>query len=79
MNDAYAHTVKLDVSGTKCPVPLLRTKSMLKDLNTGDILELISTDPQTYNDIIRFCDRGKYKVLDFVKTEMQYVFYIKKC
>ncbi|CAM5433556.1 Sulfurtransferase TusA OS=Afipia felis OX=1035 GN=tusA PE=3 SV=1 [Afipia felis] len=35
----------LDLSGLKCPMPVLRTRKALKSLQPGDRLEVICTDP----------------------------------
>lgn len=36
---------KLDLSGLKCPLPVLRTRKALKSLQSGDKLEVVCTDP----------------------------------
>jgi len=36
---------KLDLSGLKCPLPVLRTRKALKALQPGDLLEVLCTDP----------------------------------
>jgi len=36
---------KLDLSGLKCPLPVLRTRKALKSLQPGDTLEVVCTDP----------------------------------
>jgi len=38
-------THKLDLSGLKCPLPVLRTRKALKSLQSGDKLEVVCTDP----------------------------------
>lgn len=37
--------LKLDLSGLKCPLPVLRTRKALKSLQPGDRLEAVCTDP----------------------------------
>lgn len=36
---------ELDLSGLKCPLPVLRTRKALLGLNPGDRLRVICTDP----------------------------------
>jgi tRNA 2-thiouridine synthesizing protein A len=38
-------SLKLDLSGLKCPLPVLRTRKALKSLQPGDRLEVVCTDP----------------------------------
>lgn len=37
--------VELDLSGLKCPLPVLRTRKALQSMNPGDRLRVICTDP----------------------------------
>lgn len=37
--------VELDLSGLKCPLPVLRTRKMLLTLEPGDQLKVTCTDP----------------------------------
>ena len=36
---------ELDLSGLKCPLPVLRTRKALHGLQPGDLLKVICTDP----------------------------------
>jgi tRNA 2-thiouridine synthesizing protein A len=36
---------ELDLSGLKCPLPVLRTRKALHSLQPGDVLKVICTDP----------------------------------
>lgn len=42
---------KLDLSRLKCPLPALKTRKALKTLSSGDILEVLCTDPLSVIDI----------------------------
>ncbi len=44
-------TVILDLSGLKCPMPVLRTQKAVRDMQPGDLLEVIATDPMSAIDI----------------------------
>jgi len=44
-------TVKLDLTGLKCPLPALKTRKALKALKPGDWLEVHCTDPLSVIDI----------------------------
>ncbi|MEJ2448204.1 MAG: sulfurtransferase TusA family protein, partial [Anaerolineales bacterium] len=35
----------LDASGLSCPMPIIKTKKAMDDLETGQVLKMISTDP----------------------------------
>jgi tRNA 2-thiouridine synthesizing protein A len=44
-------TIKLDLSGLKCPLPALKTRKALKTVPPGDFLEVHCTDPLSVIDI----------------------------
>ena len=65
----YTVTETLDCSGLLCPMPVVKTKKAMKGLNTGEVLEMISTDPgsmpdmhawaiQTGNELLEATDQG---------------------
>jgi tRNA 2-thiouridine synthesizing protein A len=41
----------LDARGLSCPMPVLRSKKALKELDVGQVLEILSTDPGSMADI----------------------------
>ena len=46
----------LDVKNLRCPIPVLKAEKALKDLKTGDILEVLTTDPKAIKDFQAFCE-----------------------
>ena len=46
----------LNVKGLKCRIPVLKAEKVLKKLKTGDILEILTTDPQAIKDFHAFCE-----------------------
>ncbi len=68
----------LDTSGLNCPLPVLKTKKALEGLNSGQILEVISTDPGSKADIPAFCSRTGHELVETVEEGGKYIFYIKK-
>ena len=41
----------LDCSGMACPMPVLKTRKSIDQLNVGDVLLMISTDPGSKPDM----------------------------
>lgn len=41
----YEVTETLDVKGQNCPMPVVKTKQATDNLDEGDILEVLATDP----------------------------------
>ena len=48
-------TKTLDAKGLNCPLPVLKAKKSIKGLETGDTLEVLSTDPGSVSDFDSFC------------------------
>lgn len=45
---------QIDVCGQKCPMPILRTKKALADMTSGEVLEVLVTDPAAREDFAAF-------------------------
>ena len=48
-------TATLDIKGLNCPIPIMKAKKRIKDLQAGDTLEVLSTDPGSVRDFESFC------------------------
>ena len=48
-------TVILDVRRLLCPLPVIRVQDKIQELNNGDILQVICTDPGVKHDIPAWC------------------------
>ncbi len=53
----------LDARGLTCPMPLLKTKKALEGMEKGQVLEVLTTDPGSKNDIPSFCKKKGYELL----------------
>ena len=45
----------LDTSGLLCPEPVMMLHQAVRELNSGEVLEVTATDPSTARDIPKFC------------------------
>lgn len=77
MNDLKV-TSTLDTSGKCCPMPMVETNMAIKTLASGDILEIIATDPGTRNDIPSWCERTGNRLLDTREDGKVYRYYVSK-
>jgi len=77
--DTVTADIVLDVSGLSCPMPLLKTKKTLATMASGEILEVISTDPGSQKDLPRFGGKGSNRFLGMADNEDgTYIYYIQK-
>ena len=56
-------TVHLDVTGTLCPVPVLRTARRVRRLAAGALLEVVGDDPLMRLDLAAWCAKEGHEVL----------------
>lgn len=50
-----SETHHLDARGLLCPIPVIRTQTLVKKTQTGDIVHVIGTDPGILHDIPAWC------------------------
>jgi tRNA 2-thiouridine synthesizing protein A len=68
----------LDTSGLSCPLPVVKTKKALKDIEVGDILEMISTDAGSIPDMEAWARATGHELLESNDEGSTYRFFIKK-
>ncbi len=68
----------LDASGLNCPLPILKTKKALQKMDSGKILEVISTDAGSVKDLEAFCNQTGNKLVSTIEDGGKYVFTIER-
>ena len=71
-------TEKLDARGMNCPLPIVKTRKALNLINTGEILEVTSSDPGSVKDMAVFCEQTGNRLVASKEAESSYVFLIEK-
>ena len=74
----YQEDSLMDCSGMNCPLPVLKTKKAIDDMNSGEILKMISTDPGSINDVNAFTKRTGHELLESIAEDGDYTFFIRK-
>lgn len=69
--------LEVDTSGLNCPLPLLRLKKGLREIKRGGVIKIIATDPAAHLDIGVFVNQVGHKILESIKDNEKYIFYIK--
>ena len=71
-------TIKLDLTGLRCPIPALKTRKALASVLPGDLLEVHCTDPLSVIDIPNLIRETGDKVEITEQSERRIVFLIEK-
>ena len=72
------HHDSLDATGLVCPEPLMLVRNRVRELEAGQVLHVLATDPSTSRDLHNFC---RFMGHEMVATEQQddvYVYFIRK-
>ena len=69
---------ELDARGLNCPLPILRCKKALTDMNGGQILKIIATDPGAVKDFQAFSKQTGNELLSSAEAGGEFVFFMKK-
>ena len=59
----YHWDSELDSTGLLCPLPVLKIRKKLKEMQKGDILRGIADDPAAIVDIPHYCHESGDKIL----------------
>src|SRR5581483_4806362 len=62
---------QLDVRGAKCPIPIVKAKKEIDQMQPGELLEVIATDPGSVPDFKGWAQTSKTAVLKEQRTEKQ--------
>ena len=68
----------LNANDLNCPLPLLKTKISLSELNSGEILEITATDPTSYEDFASYAKIRGNKLIQAEKKDGKFVYRIEK-
>ena len=69
---------ELDARGLNCPLPILRTKKMLNDMASGQVLKILATDPGSVRDFQAFCKQTGNQLLHSEDSAGEYRFLLRK-
>jgi len=77
-NLIYGDIMELDVSGTVCPIPVLKTKKALDSMSEGEELTVIGDYKPALENITRFVEEHGHTVVSSEETESGFKIVIKK-
>ena len=72
------YNIVVDASGLNCPLPLLRLKKALMEMQNGEVVRIIATDPAAHLDFGVFADQSGHTIIEFVQESGKQIFYIQK-
>ena len=61
---------EIDTSGLNCPLPILKAKKALTELQSGQTLKVIATDPGSWRDFEAFVAKAPPAVIEQEKKRV---------
>lgn len=68
----------LDTRGQFCPAPVLRARAEIDHLESGQVLQIIASDPASREDIARWAKRTGHQLLERREERGELTFLIRK-
>ncbi len=69
---------QLDARNLNCPLPILRTKKALNNMDKGELLKIHATDPGSVKDLNAFCTQTGNELISSETANDEFIFIIKK-
>lgn len=61
------NTHTLDVTGLKCPLPILKAKKALAQMQADEVLTVLATDAGAPDDFAAFCRQTGHRLLELAQ------------
>lgn len=68
----------LDARNLSCPLPILRTKKALADMTSGQVLHIVTTDPNSVKDFQAFAKQTGNEILELKQGDAEFEFFMKR-
>jgi tRNA 2-thiouridine synthesizing protein A len=65
----------LDCSGMTCPRPVIEASRTIKEIEVGQVLKVISTDPGSPMDMEAWSEQSGHSLIDSQQENGNFVFY----
>jgi TusA-related sulfurtransferase len=69
---------ELDARGLNCPLPLMKTKKTLTDMQTGQVLRVVATDSGSVHDMLAFTKKAGHEMLEQQNVGKDYIHVIRR-
>ena len=70
---------QLDARGLLCPMPVIKTQNAVQQLQPGDQLQVLATDPGGLHDIPAWCRVNGHKVISSQELDREITIVIEVC
>lgn len=75
---SVAVDVVLDVKGLSCPMPIVKTAKAVKDMTSGQTIEVLATDPGSVQDFAAWCTSTRNELIEQTSDAGVFRYVIRK-
>ena len=68
----------LDCSGLSCPLPVIKTSKAIKEIEIGQVLQMIATDPGAPPDMEAWCRQTGNEMVQSYQENGKFVFFLRR-
>ena len=68
----------LDATGLYCPEPVMLLHNIVRDMEAGQVVQVLATDPSTQRDIPKFCNFLGHELLQQDECEGNFRYWLRK-
>ncbi|HEX7888270.1 MAG TPA: sulfurtransferase TusA family protein [Ramlibacter sp.] len=69
---------EIDTRGLNCPLPILKAKKALTDMQSGQLLKVVSTDSGSLRDFQAFCKQTGNELVEQQTVGEDYIHVLKR-
>ncbi|HRP27385.1 MAG TPA: sulfurtransferase TusA family protein [Burkholderiaceae bacterium] len=69
---------ELDTRGLNCPLPILKAKKALSEMQTGELLKVVSTDPGSMRDFQAFARQTGNELVEQSSAGQDFVHVLRR-
>ena len=69
---------ELDTRGLNCPLPILKAKKSLNEMQSGQLLRVVSTDPGSVRDFQAFARQTGNELLEQSGVADEFVHFLRR-
>ena len=70
--------MELDTKGMNCPIPILKAKKAMQDMDGGETITIYATDAGSVADFGAFCRTGGHELVESSEADGVFIYVIKK-
>jgi tRNA 2-thiouridine synthesizing protein A len=69
---------EIDTRGLNCPLPILKAKKALAEMQTGEILKVVATDPSSTRDFQAFARQTGNELVEQSQADAEFIHFIRR-